>query len=1642
MIRLLPRLALALGLLLSSGQVLGQQMPTTHNAFINALRDSLVRIEQTEREAYYIRGALNNAWYDRNYSDEHKDRMIAQSNKLLAQGQPFWPIVARYLAVTEPLTAPSGVEIRIPVNNYFDMVDRALANLPPDEMAGFITSVKQVLFDGEIRRDKDYAIRFAKFDGTLGFERWTNPYTLEEEEYPALSCNSVELQFLTPFDTIPLYNAHGILNLATRQFFGKGGRYTWERVELPGERVYAELGEYTLDIKENGFEADSVTFYYLDFYGEGIQGKLVDNMSGIDNPEGAEYPFFQGYGTDIVLREHMKNLDYEGGFVMRGQRRFGRGTFGDPARLTVKRPGGDTLMHVEALEFPLETDQMKKDGCAFTLFVNRGQDSLFHGAVTFIYNPNIPQVEVFKNRRNQFSNQPIVSSYHNFDMYFEYMIYNLETDSIRFQALIDQPHKQSALISQDFFNLGLFKKFRGVMPFNPIARLYLYVYGQLRREAAERAEAARIDAGATGVDESTGGYDPDDFGFFESSDFDWGPSYEESPSDDDLNFWGDDFEDPGESSSPEVDFWGDTGGGAGEDKPAGEPVDETEFDDGAEQDSLDAEPVEIWQRNFFLETMIDEMSAQDETRLPRQALSEQWHRALLQMQAGGYIFYEPTTRVFRIRPKLVLWARAARREKDYDVLQIVSQTPEPPNAVLYPDSGNIKMLGVDQLLLSDVAAVRLRPEEGIINVGKNRQLNFGGIIYGGKVNFYGQGLDKFQFDYDQFRLYLGKIDSIKFHPERDPAFDPNQNPRLTKALEQLSIRDVTGSIYLNEPNNKSGIRDVIGYPSFDCYTIAYVYWNRADIQNNQYHPDSVNFALDPFLLDSLETFDITNLAFQGQFYAADILPSFRDTLMPVSDNTYGVSEIVAEEGVPLYGGKGRFYNKIQMDYYGLWGQGRIDFLNTSAEADTFLFHLDSVMATTHQFEMLEQEIGGKPFPQMDVDTIRYIWYPREDRLALETLDKPIRMYNSSTEFQGRVYITENGVYGSGVLTAGPVEIEGDSIDLSDTQIRSKDGTFRVANERDTASFHFIAYNADVAYDVKEHVTRFTTSQPGVPLLNFPALQYESGLSEGNYNESTGEITLTTKYPEARFNQFVSTDSSQAGLKFAGTGATFNTSEEKLTVTGVDSILVADAILYPHEKRAVVDSGGKLGRFDEALMVIDTVHQAHRIENATINVASRIAYKGLGVYPYETEGVITQYLDFTSLITLPDTTTAGSSEITEGQDFLVTDRIYFRGKATLTGESPFLAFDGEVRIQSDNPLFSNSWFAFSDPAVNPDTVIVPIDSPRSNAGDLLLVGLNYRVPNRQFRTYFFQPLRDQRNERIISYANGGLTYDRRNQVFRVGPKDKLSGLNYRGTTTSYDDKLFITTVNGLYNWPYFFTAQAQQPTIQIAGSWREDGRTQEVLTQLLMRFQIPSLPKRAVDDMAAKINLWTLANQEVDWDDQVLLQAAAELLDQDSPPGEEPKTNRFLAQVQQAVLPNQIKLIDELPAELLLGNIRWQFNDSLKALYTSLPVGVIGIGEQAINRTVNAKLEFKLGRALPNGQPTTDILRIYLEADDVSWFFIEIEGNEVRTVSSEPSYNGAISEAVGKQKEGEQKLVLLDEDYKAKWVRQFAVYLLN
>lgn len=268
-------------------------------------------------------------------------------------------------------------------------------------------------------------------------------------------------------DSTEIYSASGIYFPDLQKFLGSKGMITWEKAGYPQSEVYAEMSDYVIDVSRNAFSCDSARLTNKSWFSEPVYGLLTDQASTIVSKERATYPQFKTYTSQFRIKNLYKGLEYQGGLLFEGALVKGKGESAFPALINLFRR--DTLfIKIAANDFVFSPTGINSQETEATIYLR--QDSIYHTNLGFSFNGKNRRVSLFRTN-NPVSQSPYYNTWHDVDMYFENLSWNMEESDVIISRPMGAAMGQALFESSTFFDSNDFLKLMNLDNDHPLTRL-------------------------------------------------------------------------------------------------------------------------------------------------------------------------------------------------------------------------------------------------------------------------------------------------------------------------------------------------------------------------------------------------------------------------------------------------------------------------------------------------------------------------------------------------------------------------------------------------------------------------------------------------------------------------------------------------------------------------------------------------------------------------------------------------------------------------------------------------------------------------------------------------------------------------------------------------------------------------------------------------------------------------------------------------------------------------------------------------------------------------------------------------------------------------------------------------------------------
>lgn len=753
------------------------------------------------------------------------------------------------------------------------------------------------------------------------------------------------------------------------------------------------------------------------------------------------------------------------------------------------------------------------------------------------------------------------------------------------------------------------------------------------------------------------------------------------------------------------------------------------------------------------------------------------------LSGAGLVSFNEARGLITVKDKLLDYVRAHNKSKktDYDAITLQSAT-KGGNAELSLSDNQLHIDGVQKFVVSDSQRVVIYPQQGKVTVRKNRDIAFTGDINVGRFMLHATDA---LFSYDSFRLELPHIDSMRFYVTQFN--DPSKERLVTTPLYNL-----VGSIQIDEPTNRSGLRETKDYPILDSRENSFVYYDRKDICRGAYVRDKFYYTLHPFTLKNLGNFVTDSLVFNGVLTSAGIFPDITYPLTVQPDYSLGFVTETPQGGYATYGGKGKYYQTIDLSHNGLRGRGKLEFITSTTLSKRFLFMPDSMLALTDTFYVLPQS----GYPDIQNGVAMQQWFPYQDsmRVAQRKGGTPFHLYRNETTLHGAVALTSRGASAAGRALVRDGALESDYFVLGSNEMNASVTLFTLyatrGGERQEA---FSASNMRSHVDYEGHRAEFVANAPRertlLPTMNYAAyvdkFAWEMDRQTLGLVNSKSETTqgleglvlrerLDRDQPGAWFvsTKKVKRASTDDSLSFYATRADYHYNDLQLSCRNVFVVKVADAAIAPAADTMHIAAGGAIDMLHHAQILANTTTRQHLFYDADVMIFDATRYSGKGYIDYVDVEEKKQPIRMNAIE--PDSTghTVADGFVSDSAHFTLNRALGFAGKVRVLADSVNYWFDGGVRLLHECYDESHlGLLAYAD-YLDPKAIRVAVpEQPTDWKGRPITASILLDRTTLAAKLAFLTDDRPVDNEMLKAW--GSLTFDAKSNSYRIASDEKLA-----------------------------------------------------------------------------------------------------------------------------------------------------------------------------------------------------------------------------------------------------------------------------
>ncbi|HPW43881.1 MAG TPA: hypothetical protein PK376_08755 [Bacteroidales bacterium] len=440
--------------------------PTVFLVELNSLFQT-IQNKENKAKALSTFNEFSGLWNYGNYDNNHRETIYRSADLMLQRKLRAYPDFERYISA---LVAFKTMDVSF---ENFDLWLKITCNLL--ENTNSIKSYHELLLFTEDFLESGILNKSKIFSWVAGktpfrFIIADSVFLVQIERFH-LSCK-------TRNDSSTIFRTSGYYSPVSKEWKGKGGAVTWRRANLPENEVYADLDDYAIDMKTAAFQANNVAFHYEKYFKGSMNGHLVERVSAdIVNPENALYPRFESDMQSVFIEGIFQDIDYEGGFMLRGTKMIGSGFNDRPAKLIFKRlyrdkKGDYDLITARSDEFIITNEKIGSENIAVTII--HQDDSIVHTGLQLRYTHQNRQLVLYRQGPGV-EQSPFFDSFHKVEFDSEALYWQMNDDVIYLGAMPGLKNQSKAyFVSDNFFSEAHFDRVMGLDRKHPLLWLDQY----------------------------------------------------------------------------------------------------------------------------------------------------------------------------------------------------------------------------------------------------------------------------------------------------------------------------------------------------------------------------------------------------------------------------------------------------------------------------------------------------------------------------------------------------------------------------------------------------------------------------------------------------------------------------------------------------------------------------------------------------------------------------------------------------------------------------------------------------------------------------------------------------------------------------------------------------------------------------------------------------------------------------------------------------------------------------------------------------------------------------------------------------------------------------------------------------------------
>jgi hypothetical protein len=265
-------------------------------------------------------------------------------------------------------------------------------------------------------------------------------------------------------------------------------------------------------------------------------------------------------------------------------------------------------------------------------------------------------------------------------------------------------------------------------------------------------------------------------------------------------------------------------------------------------------------------------------------------------------------------------------------------------------------------------------------------------------------------------------------------------------------------------------------------------------------------------------------------------------------------------------------------------------------------------------------------------------------------------------------------------------------------------------------------------------------------------------------------------------------------------------------------------------------------------------------------------------------------------------------------------------------------------------------------------------------------------NNGYKLYpLFVNNKNREEDEYLFKADGLLTHDFENKIYKIEPALKSSNESYAGKTYIYDDK----SENIIFEGAMTFTKNSEDFSVEASGLGVAKPDSGKYFIDAFLMFNMklhPTITIALIDDISDIIER---LGADVAHDNSIeLIYKMSDLI------GDQAAKN-----YENNSLKEYVPLVEASPfleKTLVISNVDLKWSPNQRAWYNTSKIGLSNIMGTDINASTSGFLEMK------KNDTGKDVVNLFLQVAETTWYYFNLDDNRLFLNSSNPDFNDAVS----------------------------------